>query len=282
MKQVDAYLKTAFRYAQGDPKEIEDSKLEMKNHLMESINELQQAGLTEKEAFIIAINRFGGVETMSSVARYLFRVQYIFAKRILLIAVVTAILASLLALLLWRVDTLQKNDNFLLAESINSIIASQNISSDETKALLQEKLENYPNILNATIFPVIDHSYETYNNGTTEASYINFEAPQYYYDSHNLASNWRSVDHGYQFSSSSWLISFDVARWFAYIPIVLSIGYAIFAALFTIWASINANQHQRLKLYWIVLFAVTNVLGYCIYLLVDHIHIRNYRSNPAL
>lgn len=282
MKQVDKYIKTAFRYTQGDVTEIEDCKLEMKNHLLESIYELKKLGLSDKEAFNIAIDRFGGMETMSFVARQLFHVQRIFAKRILLIAVVTAVLTCLLALMLWRMDTQQKNDNQLLAQSIYSTIIKQSISSDETKAAIQKQLEEQPYIVNAKIYPTIE---QTSENGTTEILPINYEVPDYYYDSQKKAPDWRSVLHGYHFNDSSWLITFDVMRWFAFVPIILSFGYAIYATLFTVWATINVYHHQRLKIYWIVLFAITNIIGYSIYLLVDYIQVRKvllYRSNPVL
>ncbi|MEJ9233443.1 hypothetical protein LAV79_29620, partial [Peribacillus butanolivorans] len=46
------------------------------------------------------------------------------------------------------------------------------------------------------------------------------------------------------------------------------IGFAIYATLFTIWATINAYHHKRLNVGWVIAFALLNVVGYLIYFLV--------------
>jgi hypothetical protein len=48
----------------------------------------------------------------------------------------------------------------------------------------------------------------------------------------------------------------------------LFIGVAVYATLFTIWATINAYHHRRLNIGWIIVFALFNVLGYLVYRLV--------------
>ena len=48
--------------------------------------------------------------------------------------------------------------------------------------------------------------------------------------------------------------------------LVLFVGVAVYAALFTIWATINAYHHRRLNVGWIITFALLNVVGYLIYI----------------
>lgn len=47
--------------------------------------------------------------------------------------------------------------------------------------------------------------------------------------------------------------------------VVFLIGVAVYAVLFTIWATINAYHQKRLTIGWILIFALLNVVGYWIY-----------------
>lgn len=43
------------------------------------------------------------------------------------------------------------------------------------------------------------------------------------------------------------------------VPLSFYIGAAVYATLFTIWATINAYHHRRLNIGWIIMFALFNV-----------------------
>ena len=72
MKQIDKYVDSVYQNAKGDKKEIEELKLEMKNHLLESVNELIESGKTEEAAIDIAIGRVGEEKEMRSAVAKLF------------------------------------------------------------------------------------------------------------------------------------------------------------------------------------------------------------------
>jgi len=59
MKEIDEYLQLIYKHLNATDKEIADSKSEMKNHLLESVRELQAEGKSEQESVRIAIDRFG-------------------------------------------------------------------------------------------------------------------------------------------------------------------------------------------------------------------------------
>ena len=49
---------------------------------------------------------------------------------------------------------------------------------------------------------------------------------------------------------------------------LLNLSVCVFWVLFAIWAIINAYHHRRLNTGWVLAFALLNVVGYLIYVLV--------------
>jgi hypothetical protein len=58
MKEVDAYINSVFRCVKSNNSEIKELKEEMKNHLVDKINELMQEGKSESESIYEAIEEF--------------------------------------------------------------------------------------------------------------------------------------------------------------------------------------------------------------------------------
>ncbi|WP_239457188.1 popeye domain-containing protein [Planococcus versutus] len=54
----------------------------------------------------------------------------------------------------------------------------------------------------------------------------------------------------------------------AWMEIILFSGLAVYATLFTMWATINAYHHKRLNIAWIIAFALLNIVGHLIYILL--------------
>jgi cytochrome c-type biogenesis protein CcmH/NrfF len=59
MKQIEAFVDSVYQNVGGNEKEIQELKAEMKNHLLEAVDELKKEGKSEQEAIDIAIDRFG-------------------------------------------------------------------------------------------------------------------------------------------------------------------------------------------------------------------------------
>ncbi|RXI49392.1 hypothetical protein DP130_04885 [Clostridium tetani] len=59
MKKVDKYIELIYKDVCGDDEEINITKQEMKNHLLQIIEELKLEGKSEEESIDIAISRFG-------------------------------------------------------------------------------------------------------------------------------------------------------------------------------------------------------------------------------
>lgn len=59
MEQIDRYVNLVYRHVDGDKEEIEILKEEMRNHLLQIVEELKSEGKSDEESITIAIKRFG-------------------------------------------------------------------------------------------------------------------------------------------------------------------------------------------------------------------------------
>jgi hypothetical protein len=66
----------------------------------------------------------------------------------------------------------------------------------------------------------------------------------------------------------NWYVNMETRHIGSFMTLVLFVGAAVYAALFTIWATINAYHHKRLNIGWIIVFVLFNVLGYLFYRIV--------------
>ncbi|MGE7595808.1 permease prefix domain 1-containing protein [Peribacillus frigoritolerans] len=92
MKQIEDYVNSIYRNVDGDKKEIQDLKDEMRLHLLESVQELRKKGKSEEEAACIAIENFGGKKLIVKELSEFFSIQKQLARYILGIAIISLII----------------------------------------------------------------------------------------------------------------------------------------------------------------------------------------------
>src|SRR3954447_21355412 len=119
MKQIEAFVDSVYQNVGGNKKEIQELKAEMKSHLLEAVHELKAEGKTEQEAIEIAIERFGGEKEMRSIVEQLFKVQKIFAKRVLYMAVAFLVLSLSVFGFLWQSQESNAREISVIATHIN-------------------------------------------------------------------------------------------------------------------------------------------------------------------
>ncbi|MBU3129939.1 permease prefix domain 1-containing protein [Clostridium tagluense] len=86
MEQIDKYVKSVYKHVGGNKEEIEALKYEMKNHLLQLIEELKSEGKSEEESISIAINRFGEENQIENELIGIFKFVNKKAKKALIIA----------------------------------------------------------------------------------------------------------------------------------------------------------------------------------------------------
>lgn len=269
MKQIEAFVDEVYHNVDGDIKEIEELKAEMKNHLFEAVHELRREGKSEQEAIELAIARFGGEREMRSIAGQLFRAQKVFAKRFLYIAISLLIFTFVACGTLNLLDAGYQNDNQTVSSEITKRLEGKEEISGVMKKEISSLLDDQNQIISLQVYKLSD-ILRVSKDGT--ASYhLKGATPAYEYGDFNSFGkpSWilTEMDSPYG-SREEWFVHMESIKFYGITPFIFNGGIAIFAVLFTIWAAINAYHHRRLKAGWVIAFALFNVVGYLIYILV--------------
>lgn len=258
MKQIDLFVDEVYQNVGGNKKEIQELKAEMKGHLLEAVHELKSEGKSEEEAINIAIERFGGEKEMRSVVGQLFKAQKTFAKWVLYLAVTIFILSSTVFGFMWVNEQENANENSIVGKQISTVLEGKEVISEDIKKEIIALVEGTDHISKVGIY-----------NGSGSSE------PIYEYERNLGNPNWLFADF-FQHSSWSdqWYVEMENKHIGSIMSLILIFGIAVYVTLFTIWAIINAYHHRRLNVGWIILFALLNVVGYFIYVLVGKRKVR--------
>lgn len=267
MKQIEAFVDDVYHGVGGNEKEIKELKAEMKNHLLEAVHELKLEGKTEQDAIDIAIERFGGEKEMRSIVGQLFKAQKTFANWVLCLAVTIFVLSSALVGYIWVNEERNASENSIVGTNIFNIVENKTTISEDMKEEIKTLVQGTDQISEVKVYNVSDLIKET---GSASIRANGKEAkPTFQYGRSVWAPEWLLVDFfPYMYVDSEWYISMETRHMGSFMTLVLFVGVAIYAVLFTIWATINAYHHRRLKPGWIIAFALFNVIGYLVYRLV--------------
>ncbi|CAG9619409.1 permease prefix domain 1-containing protein [Sutcliffiella rhizosphaerae] len=230
MKQIDKYVNTVYKNASGNKKEIEELKSEMKNHLLEAVNDLKEKGYSELEAIDIAIERFGEAEEMRSIVSQLFKVQKTFSKWVLYIGIAILLLSTAIFGYFINIGNERTSEQSEIAYSIGDIIDNDPELSDETKEQIENLLNNANYIRKMNV----------YQNGDSENPVYKLDK-----NTHQTLSLVYS-DLRYGSGNSNSFVEIEVLDYRNIGILSLFFGVTCFGVLFIIWTIINA-YHRRKK-----------------------------------
>ncbi|WHX28074.1 permease prefix domain 1-containing protein [Virgibacillus halodenitrificans] len=275
MKQIDMFVESVYSNASGNKKEIEELKAEMKSHLTEAIYELKIEGKTEQEAIGIAIERFGGEKEMRSVVGQLFKTQKLFAKWILYLAIGCLITTVVVFGTIWSIEEQNAHENSIIATNIFDVLGGKEAISHSMEEEIKDYIQGTDQISKVSIFSVKDAEKES-ENYSSIFEYVKNAKPNYQYQRAVWAPEWLLVDFfPYGNGNSKWYVDMETRHFSSFMTLVLFVGFAVYATLFTIWATINSYHHRRLNAIWILSFALLNVIGYLIYVFVGKRKVRD-------
>jgi len=261
MENIERYINSVYKNVQGNANEIEDLKQEMRSHLLQTVEDLENEGKTEEESIEIAISRFGERGQVENELSKVFKVQRKFAKTLLIISIVSLLL-SVICYISYRTT----DDMFRLSipQSLRTVVnykleAGKTISNEEVTQLLTKykkqfryvaiyKQDNYsetPNIVYPSNFSVE----EVENDECTLTTYPT--------SSDGIV--WK-VKYGFDYNGFN--ISIPIYLYYA-----VEIFFVAYWLMFAIWCVINAHYKNNLSLVWIILFFTLNVVGYMIFVL---------------
>jgi len=253
MKQIEVFVDSVYQNVGGNKKEIQELKAEMKTHLLEAVHELKAEGKSEREAIDIAIERFGGEREIRSIVAELFRVQKVFAKKILLAAVALLVL-GVIGFGLAGLSEFQHYQNIeKVGNEILSSLGPGTTISNDAKAIMTSSVED-----NAFIYGVKANYLKDLKN-----SQSNFELFEEGQETSLLMTHFNTG-----FSKDDWSVEMEISNFDVVTYSSLFSGLVVYWVLFAIWAIINAYHQRRLNISWIVAFSILNVVGFLIYRLV--------------
>lgn len=262
MKQIEAYVDSVYQNIGGNIKEIHELKAEMKSHLLEAVHELKIEGKSEQEAAEIAIQRFGGEKEIRSVVGQLFKAQKTFAKWVLYTAVAFLFISTLLFSIMMPIEKSKLDQSNQVASQILNSLGDKEGIPIQIETDIQEIVRSSGRITGISIY---DHEkLFSFTNDDVE--------PIYSFREEGLFNIWNNTGfltyNGYGESNNTWHISIESKSYEGTAIILLIIGFVVYWTLFTIWATINAYNHRRLNIGWIIIFALLNILGFLLYKLV--------------
>lgn len=225
MGKLDEYINLICKNLKGNDDEIAIMKQEMKNHLLQSVEEIKSQGNSQEESIKIAIDRFGEVDILKNQLKEIYNVQKSFSKKIFKIALVLLFigiiaLASQIAInqnstsidsnLLYSVKDMIKNDTTLSNENLKTLFNDNNnkfkFYNKELKYIALYKHEkNYIGNAEADSFKDAQYIYpniEQLNDNLAKTGYVaNAGSDQEYLSDNN---KWH-ISIRYISPSSQWL-----------------------------------------------------------------------------
>ncbi|MGL3067030.1 MULTISPECIES: permease prefix domain 1-containing protein [Planococcus] len=264
MKQIEAYVEDVYQGVGGNRKEIDDSKAEMKSHLLEAVHELKSEGKSEKEAIALAIERFGGEQEMRSIVSQLFRAQRIFAKWVLYLAAAVLFLSFTAFGLISAFENENASENSEVATAVLEVLRSQGSLTDSMKTEIAALIDGTDQISEVKIYDVSDVGVNSV------FGYVENATPEYRYTKPVWSPDWLLANF-YPYGNgdgNQWYVEMETRLIGSWMGIILFSGIAVYATLFTIWATINAYHHKRLNIVWILVFAFFNIVGYLVYMIM--------------
>jgi uncharacterized membrane protein len=184
---------------------------------------------------------------------------------VLYLAIIILVLSITVFGLIWAIEEENSHENSNVATAIFDILHNEETISDDMKDEIVKVVDSTDQISKVQVFILrdVERKVEDY---TSIFEYLEKAEPDYQYSRTVFSPKWLLVDFfPYGNGDVNWYVNMETRHIGSFMTLVLFVGAAVYATLFTIWATINAYHHKRLNIGWIIVFALFNVLGYLFY-----------------
>lgn len=269
MGKLDEYIDLVCKNLKGNDEEIAIMKQEMKNHLLQSVEELKSQGKSQEESINIAMDRFGEADILKNQLKEIYSVQKNFSKKIFKIALVLLFIGIIA---LGYQISINHNSNsidsklvYRIQNGIQNIIKKDNtISSENLKTLFHDNNNKFKFYNKELKYIAVFKHPKNYNGNIEEDS---FKDAQYIYPdigelNNDLARTGyianASIDQEYLSDNNKWHISVHYitprSQWLQYVInnllkifIITSIVSSL--VLFIISAFIDIYHNKKVSIY---------------------------------
>lgn len=268
MDRIDKYLNSIYRDINASSKETEDLKQEMKDHLIQTVRELQKNGITEEESIRIAIERFGEEFQIRNELNQVLRFQKLFAQKTLIASLILLAISAILVItsLFAHRSSLDRYNNMnsqlkmvekkLVSEGTPGVdtYLKELFKNEENNELTYVAIKELPQDFDGTkehkLFP-----------GEIKYSYPREIKNEYYSNSFGhevIVENTKYfLETGVKTSANT-----DSSSLYTGLAILV---FAVCWVLWIIWSIINVYRYGKLNTNWCILLTLTGIIGYFIF-----------------
>lgn len=157
MISIDEFVDSIYKGINGNEKEIKDFKEEMKEHLIETVNELKNEGKTEEESLKIAYERFGDIKVINNGLFKLFNKQKKFIRFILIFAVTFLLIGISSYIFMSKRDLKFQKEQKILTQGVLETLGDNDNITEENKLKIKELARKYDYINYIALFKVSDN-----------------------------------------------------------------------------------------------------------------------------
>ncbi|WP_027626339.1 permease prefix domain 1-containing protein [Clostridium lundense] len=268
MDRIDKYLNSIYRDIESSSEGTEDLKQEMKYHLIQTVKELQQNGITEEESVRIAIQRFGEEFQIRNELNQVLRFEKLFAKKTLIASFILLAISAILVITsimvhqgsVKRLKTMNSQlrivEKILVSEGITSVdtYLKESFKYEENNQLtyvaIKELPHDFDNLKEHEVFP-----------GEIKYSYPKKIKNEYYRNrfGHEVVVNNTKyfLETGVKTSANT-----DMSSLYSGLAVLV---FAVCWVLWIIWSIINVYRCRKLNINWCILLILTGIIGYFIF-----------------
>ncbi len=181
MEKLDKYIDLVCKNLKGNDEEIAIMKQEMKNHLLQSVEELKSQGKSQEESINIAIDRFGEVDILKNQLKEIYNVQKSFSKKLFNMAVVLMFIGIMALVYQIFINHNSLSIDSKLVDSVQNILKNDNTISNENLKVLFKDNNNKFRFYNKELKYIAVFKYPKNYNGNTDTA--SFKDAQYIYPS---------------------------------------------------------------------------------------------------
>jgi hypothetical protein len=271
VNRIEKYIKSLSKDVYLGPKEMEEFKAEIRNHLLDTVKELQQQGMSEEESTTMALNRFGGEKTINAEIRKVVRFQNKFRNSMLRAAF--SFLALSLVLLVCYLfieqnnttdfDGMQRQYHSQIAESIK---ADDSMTEAELATFFNENKRILRHVYISKIEGNSQATQYVYPPNTTKEQLTVQPIVEYSIPMGNSGTQWEvkiALKSEVLFSQTPYVVF-----------IISVMCFVVYWILYGLRNTMNAYRMGRLNVMWVVLFFSLNVVAYVLYKLEEIVKLR--------
>ncbi|MCM3599066.1 permease prefix domain 1-containing protein [Metabacillus idriensis] len=240
MKQIDEFVNSIYENVSG--KEAAEMKEEMRNHLIETVEELKAEGKIEEEAISIAIKRFGDGKQITKGLLSLFKAQNKVVKNLFRLAYVCLIIGLGIFIGLMIRDKMVGDEQIEVQAVLNDVI---NTSYKEFPEDVKSQIIS--NLKDATNDKLVYFALYKKQEGTPE--HINVtEQPQFYGEMDQVLKYGDTREVYFANDNNNWYaeVGYDGSQTLGTLYAIPYSFFFIFAVMWLVAYSLKQNSQRKI------------------------------------